>query len=62
MSAAQILEALPQLSSEEREKIAVQIWKLDHTEDDVAACIENAEAGFLSLDEMEADDARRQSR
>ena len=62
MSAAQIMDVLPTLSSVERDKIAKRIWEMDHTDDDLALCVANAEAGFLMLDQMEAADETRKSR
>lgn len=62
MSAAQILEILPSLSAAERNDIAKCIWEMDHSSDDLAVCLANAEEGFLMLDKMEAEDASSLSR
>jgi hypothetical protein len=65
MSTRQILEELPRLSTQELRQIANRLWDLEAMKADKDAmdtAVENAEAGFLMLDELEAGDAKSASR
>lgn len=65
MSASQILEELPRLSTAELRRIATCLWELEAMRVDKSAmdaAVENAEEGFLMLDAMEAADAKSASR
>jgi hypothetical protein len=65
MSTRQILEELPRLSTQELRQIANRLWDLEAMKADkeaMEAAVENAEAGFLMLDELEAADAKSATR
>ena len=62
MSASEIIKELPKLSEAERRAIRGGLLEIANQEPDVALCNQAALEGALMLDELEDDDARRQSR
>lgn len=58
MSFAEILDALPRLTHEERRRLCRQALALEEA-DDVAALEQTAAEGFAMLDRLEAEDATR---
>jgi hypothetical protein len=62
VSASEIIQELPKLSEAERRAIRERLLEIANQEPDVALCNQAALEGALMLDEMEDDDARRQSR
>ena len=62
MSATEIINDLPKLSESERRAVRRKLVELAAENQDVAACDQSALEGAMMLDQMEADDARHQSR
>lgn len=62
MSTTEILSELPRLTHRERREIALRILELEEEGQILAECDRRANENFLLLDEMEAEDARDQSR
>ena len=61
MSATEILNELPKLTSEERSAVRRRLRELDER-DELQFLHESADAMFQDLDKQEADDARRKAR
>ena len=62
MSATEIINDLPKLTATELRAVRQKLVELAAENEDVAACDQSALEGALMLDQMEAEDARRQSR
>jgi hypothetical protein len=62
VSATEIISELPKLTHAERRTIAQRLFELESEVQILADCDRRANDNFLLLDEMEADDARHQSR
>ena len=62
MSTTEILSELPKLTHQERREIARRILELEEEAEILADCDRRSNENFLILDEMEAQDARDQSR
>ena len=62
MSAAEILNELPKLSEVERRAVRQKLLELAAENEAVALCDQAALEGAMMLDQMEEEDARRQSR
>ncbi len=62
MSATEIIQDLPKLSELERRAVRRKLVELAAENQDVAACDQAALESAMLLDQMEADDARHQSR
>lgn len=62
VSASEIIEELPKLSDAERRAIRESLLEIANQDADVAVCNQTALDGTLMLDQMEDEDARRQSR
>jgi rRNA-processing protein FCF1 len=62
VSASEIIEELPKLSDAERRAIRESLLEIANQDADVAVCNQTALDGALVLDQMEDEDARRQSR
>lgn len=62
MSATEIINDLPSLTEAELRAVRHKLVELAAENEDVALCDQSALAGALMLDQMEAEDARRQSR
>jgi len=62
VSATEIINDLPKLSESERRAVRRKLVELAAENQDVAACDQSALEGAMMLDQMEADDARHQSR
>jgi hypothetical protein len=61
VSASEIIKELPKLSEAERRAIREGLLEIANQDSDVALCNQTALDGALTLDQMEDDDARRQS-
>jgi hypothetical protein len=62
VSATEIINDLPKLTGAELRAVRRKLVELAAENEDVAACDQSALEGALMLDQMEAEDARRQSR
>ena len=62
MSATEIIKALPKLSESDRRAIREVLLEIANGDPETAACNQAALEAAQTLDRMEADDARRQSR
>ena len=62
MSATEIINDLPKLTGAELRAVRQKLVELAAENEDVALCDQSALEGALMLDQMEAEDARRQSR
>ena len=62
MSATEIINDLPKLTEAERRAVRQKLVELAAENEDVALCDRAALEGAMVLDQMEAEDARRQSR
>lgn len=61
MSTAQILTELPSLSHADRREIARRLIELEEEAQTLADCDTRADAHFLTLDALEAEDDARQN-
>ena len=61
MSASEIIKALPKLSEAERRAIREGLLEIANQDPDVALCNQAALDDALMLDQVEDEDARRQS-
>jgi len=61
VSASEIIKELPNLSEAERRTIREELLEIANQDPDVALCNQAALDGVLTLDQMESEDARRQS-
>ena len=62
MSATEIINDLPKLTETERRAVRHKLVELAAENEEVALCDQAALNGAMMLDQMEAEDARRQSR
>jgi hypothetical protein len=62
VSATEIINDLPKLTEPELRAVRRKLVELAAENEDVALCDQSALDGALMLDQMEAEDARRQSR
>jgi hypothetical protein len=62
VSATEIINDLPKLTGAELRAVRQKLVELAAENEDVALCDQSALEGALMLDQMEAEDARRQSR
>ncbi len=62
MSASEILVELPKLSHAERRAISRPLLELETERDALQFALEAADAAFVELDKLEAEDARTNSR
>ena len=62
MSATEIINDLPKLTGAELRAVRRKLVELAAENEDVASCDQSALEGARMLDQMEAEDARRQSR
>ena len=62
MSATEIINDLPKLTEAERRAVRQKLVELAAENEDVALCDQAALEGAMVLDQMEAENARRQSR
>ncbi len=61
MSVSEIVKSLPKLSEAECRVIRKELLEITNRDPDVALCNQAALDGALMLDQMENEDARRQS-
>jgi len=62
VSATEIINDLPKLTEAEQRAVRRRLVELAAENEDVALCDQAALEGAMMLDQMEAEDARRQSR
>ena len=62
MSATEIINDLPNLTEAERRAVRRKLVELAASNEDVALCDQAALEGAMMFDQMEAEDARRQTR
>jgi hypothetical protein len=62
MSAAEIIKELPKLTEVDRRAIRDVLLEIANQDREIAACNQAALEGAMTLDRMEDEDARRQSR